>query len=60
MESATAASARVDLADDGVAGDAGGNHSRHRGLHESRAGARQGGRSARRHLGVRLRRCSRC
>ena len=32
-----------------------GDHSRHRGLHEPRAGARTGGRQARRHLGVRLR-----
>ncbi len=34
-------------------GTAGGSHPRHRGLHEPRAGARQAGRQARGHLGVR-------
>ena len=41
--------------DDDAGGDAGRRDSRHRGVHEPGAGARQGRRQAHRHLGVRVR-----
>ena len=54
-QSARPAGGDGQLADPHRGAHAGRDHPRHRGLHEPGAGARPGGRQARRHLGVRLR-----
>ena len=60
--SGRAVAERVDVADDHVAGDDArrGHDSRHGRLHGAGAGAREAGRQARRHLGVRRACCTKC